>query len=195
MSSSYNWLFVKIWCILCFGLHHYRLKPPVTPAASRPYFMNHGWRLWAIECPTQPETTWVKAKNRILMRALWVVQAIIMVQNNVMDNAASQSHNGSNKWCTFSYIFSYSIEFFEGWPFETTGKDFRTFYACYEWRHLNLIISILEVLCEVFSLLLHIFYEFQASWVLRWVLSGVVLYSLINKGYFLWIWAYHVQQK
>ena len=80
--------------MLCFGLHHYKLNPPTTPATNLPYFINKGCLLWAIEWPIQPETTCVKAKNNTLNTAFDVVHAIIIVQNKVIDNAISHSHIG-----------------------------------------------------------------------------------------------------
>lgn len=130
MSSSYNLLLVNIWCMLCLGLHHYKLKPPIIAGAILPYFINSGCLLWAIECPTQPITIWVKACKRIPTNAYWVVQAIIKVAKSVTVNATSHDHNGSNRGYTFLNIFSYYWDYFEGLFVETIGKDFKIFSAC-----------------------------------------------------------------
>ena len=129
---------MNTWCMLCFGAHHSRLKPPTIPATILPYFIKRGCLLWAIECPTQPTTIWVKPKRIMLIKAYSVVHAIKKVARRVTERAISHSHNGSKRCSTFLNIFSYYWESFEGCPVETMGKDLRIFSACSEWRHLSL---------------------------------------------------------
>lgn len=127
---------MKIWCILCLGLHHYKLKPPIIPGIILPYFINQGCLLWAIECPTHPLTIWVNPNNIILIIAYWVVQAINKVDNNKTVKATSHDHNGSYKCYIFFHIASYSFDDFDSSVVDTIGNDFRIFSACSEWRHL-----------------------------------------------------------
>ncbi len=128
---------MKIWCILCLGLHHSRLKPPIKAGPILPYFNNNGCLLWAIECPTQPTTIWVKAKRMILTLAYWVVQAIKNVVASKTNKAASNDQIGWYKCWIFLAMFSYSRDDLEGCPFETILKDLRIFSAWSEWRHLK----------------------------------------------------------
>jgi len=74
--------------MLCFGLHQERENPPINPAGIYPYFMKIGCLLWAIECPTQPTTIWVKPNKKMLNKAIWVVQAIKNVQAKLIIRAA-----------------------------------------------------------------------------------------------------------
>lgn len=124
--------------MLCLYPHHGALNPPNKGPIVFPSLYRFLFRLWFIECASQPETTWAIAKHTIERSAFLVKHAVrnVMVTKEIKQNYLTQL--GSYRCLTFSYNLMYLLVSLEVYDLPTCLNDMSIFSASSECKDLNI---------------------------------------------------------